>query len=175
MSDKSNPPTPKKITPTSAIFLPQVSLYLQHLADDPNSSAPLDELVERMQSIGEMGDSILIHAVVLLNRFLAAPGSTLKSKMAHFHHIGAVFTVAVFISQKFIQDCEIWFLEEYETITLTDRQSVKRLEEVFLEVIDYRAMVTRQQIKDTVKQICKKTPVPLSKLLARETAQKACF
>lgn len=60
-----------------------------------------------------------------------------------------LYAVAIFIAQKFIQDTEIWFLEEFEIITEINATTIRKLEPLFLEGIDYETRVTSEQMEKT--------------------------
>lgn len=68
-------------------------------------------LLERMTTMGELTDNILVYAVALIEKCRS------HRNFQMFGSANKLFAAVMFIAQKVVQDGEFWFLPEFEIIS----------------------------------------------------------
>ena len=91
--------------------------------------------------LGDFDDHILLHSFILIGRFL------IDSQLSGYINFKRLLTVALFVTQKYFEEDEHWFVEDMAILGKMTQKSILKGEIAFLEVLEFKVHVKEDERK----------------------------
>lgn len=136
----------------AAIQNPRASRLLALFADksepleDPSKLLSFEGLILRLAVYGKLEQEVLVYAASLVSKFIEkyTPQSV---------SVNRLFTPAVYIAQKMLNDTDHWFSNNFGQICQFRPEMVRLLEAAFSELLEFKLHVTQSEHSSLIRKL----------------------